>query len=198
MDHVRKLGPEERTQRIQGLLALRKSDPEQLAALLASKYVWRGALVLRHISKNPCWWRNCLNGRYSRIHLGYGNEGPATFAFECDARFADEFGYVQDFKVLDHFFGRPRRERTTARLGLSCGTLNGYAPFRKRNPEVVITSKILDKAWDNFLQDPPGDWRINYRQPGAVKTWMIHKGLISAPRRRSWFSRFFGKPAEAF
>jgi hypothetical protein len=194
MTTIRQMSPEERMQRLQELLSWRKNEPEQLATLLAKKYVWRGARLLAYISKNPCFWRNCLDGVHSRINIGYGNEGPATYAFECDARFTDEFGYVQDYKVLDHFFGRNRTERITARVGLSCGFMNGYMPFMNKHPKIVITTKILNKAWDDFLQNPPGDWRINYRQPGAVRTWMRRKSLIPAPRKRHWVRRLFRWP----
>ncbi len=76
------------------------------------------------------------------IDIGYGNQGSATFAFECDTRFADEYGYVQDYKVL-----------TT--------------------------------AWNDFLHDPPGNWRINYKQPNAVENWLHREGLILKNRQRS-------------
>jgi hypothetical protein len=45
---------------------------ETLAKLLAAKYVKRGAKWLnRHAPRG--WYRNCLNGGTSRIHIAYGN-----------------------------------------------------------------------------------------------------------------------------
>jgi hypothetical protein len=179
------------------LLTLRSSNPQMLAEWLARKYVLRGALLLRAIAPNPGWWRNCINRGHSRIRTAYGGEGPAALAFEYDTRFTDEYGYVQDYKVLDHFFGRLRTTRVTARLGLCAGTVAGYTLFPKTHPGVVITSNILDDSWGKFLMDPPISWYINYRQPDAVENWLRRKALISAPRRPSLFARIFGRPSNA-
>jgi hypothetical protein len=149
-----------------------------LAEWLARKYVLRGALLLRAIAPNPGWWRNCINRGHSRIRTAYGGEGPAALAFEYDTRFTDEYGYVQDYKVLDHFFGRLRTTRVTARLGLCAGTVAGYTLFPKTHPGVVITSNILDDS-------------------DAVENWLRRKALISAPRRPSLFARIFGRPSNA-
>ncbi len=177
--------------RLRSLLALRHTPEgrETLVGHLAARYVRRGAWWLRRNAPNPGWWRNCINGGRSRIHLGSGNEGPLSLAFEYEARFADEFGYVQDFKVLNHFFGKWRPERMTFRLGFTSGIFGTHRPFEKRYPGLVFTSAVLDAAWAAFLADPPGEWRINYRQPDAVEHWLIRTGVIARDWQRSWERR---------
>lgn len=94
--------------------------------------------------------------------MRYSEESIVARVFEYDARFADEFGYVQDWKVLRHFFGESHRKPD--RLGFSCGVLDtGYVPFKRRYPDIAITRDMLDELWSEFVEDPPGDWRIQYR-----------------------------------
>lgn len=179
-----------RTEGIRELLALRRSNPDGLAALLAKRYVQRGSEWLRCNAPNPGWWRNCLDGNRSRVRLSYGNEGVLSLAFEYEARFADEFGYVQDYIVLRHFFGRSCPEKTTRRLGFTCGPLGNSMPFSKRNGQIVFTSELFDKVWAEFLSNPPPDWRINYRQPNAVEDWLRRSGVLGEPSRRGgWLDR---------
>mgnify|MGYP001574154932 FL=1 len=191
MEHISRTTPRERTVRIQALMALRSQDPQQLAKLLAARYVWHGACWLRRNAPNPGWWRNCIDGGYSRVRLGYTGEGVLALAFEYDPRFSDEFGYAQDHKVSRHFFGNYIPAREELRLGFGCW-MDGYCLFMKRNPNVTFTTDMLDKAWSDLLLNPPPDWRARYRQPNSVERWLQKSGLLARAKKRGFLSRFFG------
>src|SRR5438105_3507841 len=80
-------------------LSLRKTNPARISELLAFNCVKRGRRWLNANAPNLGWWRQCLNGSRSRIQMKYSDESVLAIVFEYDRRFADEFGYVQEWKV---------------------------------------------------------------------------------------------------
>ncbi|MDB5237449.1 MAG: hypothetical protein JWL88_551 [Parcubacteria group bacterium] len=136
-----------------------------LAAFLAIRYVRKGSYWLnRHAPRG--WYRNCMNGGYSRINVDYGNEGILAIAFEYEAKFADTSGYINEGKVLQHF-GIFSFSKRCYRMGFET-PMGTYIPFKKKYPEIKITSEMLNAAWANLLKDPPAEWRIPYRHRTAL------------------------------
>lgn len=141
--------------------ALRHTEEGQqtLGRLLAAKYVRRGAKWLNRYAPRG-WYRNCLNGGTSRIRTKYGNGGVLAFAFEYCEQFADITGYVNEGKVLNGY-GLSEFMIRSCRLGFDVPP-NDYSIF-ERYPHLRITTKILDSAWAELLENPPEEWRIPYR-----------------------------------
>lgn len=146
------------TQRVREYLAWRNENPQALAELLAANAVKRGSRWLnRHAP--PGWWRNCLNVGRSRVRTMYGGEDALCMAFECDPRFADSFGYVRAYNIqkpfdLDH--------RKLCLLGFDSHCGKG-ASYPGRHPEVVVTGKLVDEAWEHYLTHPTGDMTCTFR-----------------------------------
>jgi len=139
--------------RVKEYLAWRKDNPAALAELLAANAVKRGVYWLnRHAPRG--WWRNCLNGSSSRIHTGWSGEDVLSIVFEFDKRYADEFGYVQSFKV-EHHFGM-KWSTLPHRLGLAAA-LHGLRPFPRRYGNLRLTANRLDDAWRHYLTHPTGE-----------------------------------------
>jgi hypothetical protein len=158
--------PETNTERFRRAIAYaHNGTPEELAALLVHNRVKRGKRLLWRIK--PGWWRSCLDDGRSRIRLEYSEESSAALAFEYDERFADEFGYVQDWKVLPHFFGRLWQQRALW-CGLSTSFHHHERPFPKRYPKIAITAEALNQEWAKLVENPPGEWRIQHRHPTAL------------------------------
>lgn len=165
-------------------LSFRKSNPEKLAELLASNCVKRGK---RWLNQNAGlgWWRNCVNGASSRIRTAWSGEDAASYAFEYDPRFADEYGYVQSYLVFHHF-GVGGLERM--RLGFNV-PLGDWRPFPKQYPDVVITNSVIDAAWSEFFTRPTGWMLAKHRHPTELDrryAEMSFEFMEPTPLQRIW------------
>ena len=193
------LRAEERIQKFKELLAfVHTATPDELVTILVRNRVKRGRRWLFRNAPSPGWWRNCLNpgaGRGSRIHTRHSEETAAALAFEYDARFTDEFGYVQTWKIMRHFFGELFWEIRARQLGFSSSYIDIDVPFPKRYASAGITSDLLDLEWAVFVENPPGDWLIQYRHPRWFDRYLA--GTIRELRGCArpivgWFSGLLG------
>ena len=160
---------DERTRKLKELLAqVRTLPPDELSTLLARRRVERGFEWLARYAPNRGWWRNCFRlGGMSRVQMKYPEENVVTLAFEYEPEFADDSGYVKDWKVLKHFFGVLWEVRGR-RLGFASGFPNGHTPFPNKYPGVIITDDLLTRLWREKLLNVPGDWQIQFRHPTAL------------------------------
>ncbi|HEX2792522.1 MAG TPA: hypothetical protein VHO23_02310 [Candidatus Paceibacterota bacterium] len=179
------------------LLALRHGNEAELRRLFAQHYVKRGKRFLnRHAPLG--WWRNFLDVGRCRVDLRRNETTPLALAFEYDPAMTDEFGYVQDFIVkrkLGLQLGHPHSVR---RLGFSDGILStGIEPFPKRAPKVVITTKLLNQAWAELVQNPDGEMLCHYRH--RPTRWMatFEKDLWIKRRKPTLIERLLGRASES-
>lgn len=178
------------------VLSLRASDPDRLARELARNCVKRGVRWLNRHAPSPGWWRNCIDGGRSRVHMSHDISGILSLAYEYEPALANEYGYVSDVTVM-RYLERRHPGINLERLGFSPGSyLIGWQPFPKRYPGVVIRSATLDTAWALFLEDPPSMMRINYRHPRQgsdlereVARWPILSGIVGRLRIRGLYDR---------
>jgi len=156
------LGPTVIREKLRPLLALRHSEPKELAALLAPKQVKRG---MRWLNKHAeaGWHRNCFDARPDGRSSFRGKnvmdkDCVLALAFEHDKRFANQFGYVTFATVVNHFG-----------IGADFGRM-GFCVrrFPKQNPEVTITSEMLDRVWETALRDAPVWMWASYRHQTAL------------------------------
>ena len=173
------------------MLRYRLEDPAKLAALLAQNCVKRGARWLNRNAPNRGWWRNCLNRGRSRIHTGYSGEGVLEIVFEYDPRFAD-YGYSFEPKILKHF--GLRWSTSAARLGFSVEPINGRQPFPRRYPGVLITSKDIDRAWEDLLLHPTGEMLTKHRHPTPLDLRFSRMSFTTRPNRWRHVCRIITRP----
>lgn len=159
----------ERTKKLKELLGgVRALPPDELSAFLARRRVERGFNWLARHAPNQGWWRNCFRlGGSSRIQMKYSEDSVVTLAFEYEPEFADESGYVQDWKVLKHFFG-PLWAIRGRRLGFGSVFPHGHVPFPKKYPGVVVTDDLLTRLWQEKLSNVPVGWQIQFRHRTAL------------------------------
>ena len=165
------------------LLALRHTVEGQaeLSKLLARKYVRRGAFWLNCHAPTE-WYRNCLKRGASRVRMSYQGEGILGVAFENCSRFTNYWGHTCEGQVLHHF-GLSFFSREAYRLGLETSS-NGFNPFARR-PHIVITNRMLDRAWAELLESPSAEYL-------TLPTTMQLLGIKPRISWWQWLQNIFG------
>ena len=184
------LGPTVIREKLRPLLALRHTEPQELAALLTPKQVKRGMRWLNRNAKLG-WHRNCFDSRPDGRSDFRGmnvmdKDCVLALAFEHDKRFANQFGYVTFGMVVNYF----KIGDAFARMGFC------MRRFPKRNPDVVITSEMLDRVWETMLRDAPVWMWASYRHRTALDKRFAEMDFeFEEP---SFLDRFFNRIRLAF
>jgi hypothetical protein len=185
MDAVLNRLPPTMQERIAWTLSLRKSDPPQLAALLARKCVTRGSRWFHRNALVRRWWLLCVLRGKSTIRMQYSEESVLSQVFGDDPQFADKFGYTQEYLIAKHFFGETWG-RTLERLGFNDGFGGGFKPFLKRYPELIITADMLNTQWSKVVENPPDSW-VHYRHPTELDRRFAKLDFNPPPPKRPWY-----------
>jgi hypothetical protein len=96
--------------------------------------------------------------------MSYSSQSVIGISFEYCAEFAGSDGFIKEWKVFNHFNLSSRR-KTIGRLGFQDSSF-----FMKHRPNITISSKILDHAWAELLENPPPEWRGMYRHSTEINS----------------------------
>lgn len=160
---------------------LRALAVHQLAEMIAQRRVER---CRRWLNRNapPCWYRNFFEpirdgSAMCRVNTSYDTDSPLALAFETQPSFANEFGYVTEAQVVNHFRLSSRWMRAHG-----CSVL-GQDPAH-------VSSALLNSVWSTALRGQPGG-STSYRHPTALDKRFAEMDFGSRPTQ-SWRRRWFG------
>lgn len=188
------------------LFYLRTRNPQLLARLIAFNRVNRGIKWLDEHAPSGWWLRFFVlygNGTYGcRAHDNYDNECALAIAFQNDATFANEFGYVTFASVLrklrklghDHFSEMRLSGFERSHGFHSDVTLKDIIRHRKGEslPDGFVSSKYLDEAWADSVRRVHHDRLVT---PRHYSTYDRHidrqlSDLLRSSKRIPWWRRF--------
>lgn len=160
---------------------LRALAVHQLAELVAQRRVER---CRRWLNQNapPCWHRNFFEPlrdgtALSRVHTSYDTESPLALAFETQASFANQFGYVTEAQVVNHF------HLSSQWLRAHGCTVLGHDPAH-------VGHKLLNSVWSFAMRDHPSG-STAYRHRTELDRRLAEMDF-SEPRKPGWPERLFG------
>ena len=154
------------------LLAMRKTEPDGLAALIAKRRVERGIRWLNSVRPYD-WWKIFYHPKHGRFRARdeYAEECPLALAFKPEeAMRGGIFWDVTYAQVANHL--RLRRPWLMAHGFLAHGN-----PARKP----WVTSKLLNVAWEREVRESPLILRRTFAFPGVPSP--------SEERRKAWIGR---------
>lgn len=160
---------------------LRGLAVQQLAELIARRRVERCRRWLNQ-NASPCWHRNFFEPlrdgtAMSRVRTSRDTESPLALAFEAQASLANQFGYVTEAQVVNHFCLSSRWLRAHG-----CSVLG-------RDP-AHVGNELLNSVWSTAMRDHPSG-STAFRHQTALDRRFAEMDF-SEPRTPTLLERLFG------